>query len=174
MPPTLLSVLSTPEKRILHFHFLWVSCLRRFFALPHFSCWVQSHINPKTIYLHFHIYGNPTISYQHKNIFFALLLLNLWQSHKNISTQKEFFALSHLLQSHKLMSTPKEFFALSLSHLWQSHIRRLWWLATWSTAANRENWTKLGPGTNHGSSNMSKDSLRQVHMWRDIGAHAVV
>ena len=61
------------------------------FCTSKFSRWTQFHIDQKTVNLHFHIYGNPTISYQHRNLFFALLLLNLWQSHKNISTQKEFF-----------------------------------------------------------------------------------
>ena len=75
MPPTSLSVLSTPEKRFLHFHFLWVSCLKRSFALPNFHaernsistkkqliCTFtfmaiqQSHINTRTFFLHFYFH----------------------------------------------------------------------------------------------------------------------
>ena len=186
MPPTSLSVLSTPEKRFLHFHFHFVECLvysrekvfalslslsvlsEKVFCTSKFSRWAQFHIDQKTVNLHFHIYGNPTISYQHRNLFFALLLSNLLQIHKNISTQKDFFglSLSHLLQSHK----HKKSFLHFHFHIYR-HFRRLWWRATWSTAASRESWTRLGHGINHGSSNMSKDSLRQVHICGVILEH---
>ena len=75
------------RKGFLHFHFNFFECLvysrekvfalslslsvlsEKVFCTSKFSRWVQFHIDQKTVNLHFHIYGNPTISYQHKYIF---------------------------------------------------------------------------------------------------------
>ena len=45
---------------------------------------------------------------------------------------------------------------------WLWSFRRWWWLETWSTVVSLESWTRLEPGISPGSSNMSKDSLKQV------------
>ena len=143
--------------------FCWVSCLlqrKGFRTFTVFECLVWKSL------LHIHIFHaecNP-ISTQ-KQLICTFTFMAIQQSHINTETFFLHFYFQIYGNLTKTYQHKKSFFALSLSHLWQSHFRRLWWLATWSTAASRESWTRSGLGTNHGSSNMSKDSLRQVHMY---------
>ena len=56
----------------------------------------------------------------------------------------------------------KKFYATSNRIIRNQSTRPLLWPGTWSTVANRESWTRSARGINRGSSNMSRDSLRQV------------